>query len=591
MWRWALLGLVVACAGSGDDGGDEPDKGAPGDTAAPTGGTGGDTGDSGVASGLDAILLARQEAAMDLAVAALEAGGNTLAAREEAVAAIQGLQGVADAGVSDDEISIWLDHDEGLRGVLMLTTDDSRGGGGLQEAVYTESPTTARFDTFSVEPQSPIGNRDVLVWAPFATEWGSCNEAPALQQIFEDATCPKLEVDVLSNAAADFASVQDWPDYGTLVLSTHGVMYRGQVLLLTGEQWRPGDKRFKQAKPFPVVVTRRALDKVPARPKAGVKVPVVRYAPSTNVLDPCKPGPRQRGTWIGVLPADVAEIGESFDQGLIFGNFCHSLENDTMADAFLANGARSYFGWTDSVYSRHAFDVVKDFFRSAAGEVKHVDEAYDDVFPLQVGPNPATLDWRGDQAHLYPCLIGAEMTVTFTYAGNPYPIDRVLWKLDPPALGFVAPSECDGAVGYLDTCELDRSPYLREIGEPLFSGQVSPDALVFAVNRTDNPLTAGDGYYGSAEVDTCSSLIAVEDFGKEGMSIWINGSVFQPTCDGVFGEEDQIRWKLLPDGTTECAWGRAGPVRYGPNFFLDGRDYTCTARLRYGHPDRGTVKK
>ncbi len=305
--------------------------------------------------------------------------GDTAAARAETVNDIKALPGVADAGIAPDGVSIWIRYQSGIEGGLMLNPPGTRGGPPRSEAAedapevapatFTGSPL--RFDRSPGErgasaSSAPtklassvgeggefidIGSNDVIVWDPYNTEFGSFNEGPALKELFEGSACPKYRVTHLKDAQATVDSVRTFPQYGTVIMSTHGaVNSKGQVLFFTGE---------------------KATEASMAAHNADLKL--------GNVV-----------AWndeFAIAPGFISSLPDFFEDALVWLGACSSTANATLANAFLGQGATTYYGFSQVVTSSFAESSADQLFRGLVEDFRLSGPAYDEVGP-KLDPDP-----------------------------------------------------------------------------------------------------------------------------------------------------------------------------------------------------------
>jgi hypothetical protein len=80
-----------------------------------------------------------------------------------------------------------------------------------------------------------VANNKVLVWDPGSIFWESIDPAPRIAQVIRNSKCPHFDVTSLTGPDATVASLSRFPDYGTIIMNTHGnVDSWGRFYILTG---------------------------------------------------------------------------------------------------------------------------------------------------------------------------------------------------------------------------------------------------------------------------------------------------------------------------------------------------------------------
>ena len=123
---------------------------------------------------------------------------------------------MVEAGVSSDDLTLWYVLDSGVRGGLALAPAGTRGGPGASAAAAPSAFGPAREPRMRGVGGGPaVGSHRVLVFDPFASDFGGTDEGPAVRDLYEAKACPLFDVDHLVNAAADLDAVLEFSSYGS----------------------------------------------------------------------------------------------------------------------------------------------------------------------------------------------------------------------------------------------------------------------------------------------------------------------------------------------------------------------------------------
>jgi len=337
------------------------------------------------------LVVNGQQDAQQLWVQKLAELGDTLAAREAAVALIKTLPGVQDAGVSADNTTIWIMYESGVHGGLMLNPPGTKGSSKAPASVRASQAqpidpafvglpasfpilypqTLAKQAASALKAITPlaepveVGSNSVLVWDPYNDQFPT--EGAAYAKIFRDAACPKFNVVHVTGTSASVNSVNSFTSYGTVALSTHGAVDGdGQVNFLT----REGSNVFS--------ILAHAIDLILGR--VGIMGDVFTIRPS----------------YVTALPG-------AFPDAIIHNSSCQSAANSTMANAFTSKGARTYHGFTQVVSGSFAEQAGTQLLKGLVEELKTTGDAFAAVNP-KVDPNtnpPAIFTQSGDKKVIY----------------------------------------------------------------------------------------------------------------------------------------------------------------------------------------------
>jgi len=304
---------------------------------------------------VDPLTNAQAQAVVDVQAQALalwqaQLGllGDTLGARQTAAADILALAEVVDAGVSSDDLTIWYVLDSGVRGGLALAPAGTRGAAGATAAAAPSAFGPARGPHMrGAAAVSPVGSHRVLVYDPFASDFGAFDEGPGVRDLYEAKACPLFEVDHLVNAAADLDAVLEFAGYGTVVLVTHGALDGdGDAVFLTRETASLGN----------------VLD-----------WDVYLILQELTVMN---------GVF-AVRPDFVRNLPGFFDDAIVYAGSCHGAANTSLADAFFERGAGTYFGFDGVVHSDFAETAATQLFTELASDLDTTGVAFAAVTPTQ----------------------------------------------------------------------------------------------------------------------------------------------------------------------------------------------------------------
>lgn len=213
----------------------------------------------------------------------------------------------------------------------------------------------------SGSPIATVENHRVLIWDAYNAEFAPHDEGPELRQLFERSVCPPFRVTYLQDGQATVDSVRSFTEYGTVILVTHGAVDgSGQVVFLTAE---PAN--------LPSILA-HALDLLLGR---------------LSLMDDV----------FAIRPSFVSHLSGSFASALVYNSSCESSTNSTLANAFLAKGAKAYYGFSGVVNSSHARNVATQLFHRLVARLDSTGNGFYSVTPKADPVAPfATFTMAGD---------------------------------------------------------------------------------------------------------------------------------------------------------------------------------------------------
>jgi hypothetical protein len=131
--------------------------------------------------------------------------------------------------------------------------------------------------------------------------------------------------------------------------------------------------------------------------------------------------PEQTTFWI--TSDFIKDLSKKLKATVVYFDACETFKNKTTAEAFIANGAKSYLGWDKGQAAwdfgnwKPTADVAKTFLRNMLN-CKTVESSFNNL-PFDF--NPANLKWYGEGKAQVPACIYAGLTMPFEdYGACPF---------------------------------------------------------------------------------------------------------------------------------------------------------------------------
>jgi len=295
--------------------------------------------------------------------------GNTPKACEKALPGIRKVIGIKSAGLSNDGSTIQLSFDSGMKGVLVLPLNPPPAvtGNPVSRKDAAQDPSSIfhkaekqgrlgsgqrailRGPSLNTPAQSAVGNCRVFLYAPFKWDFG--NDEIDLFGRAKDyftvlAAKNRMTFNPVDNCVdresgdnnCTESLLDKLTDYGTIIFDTHGaVLDDGNVTLSTH-----------------TIVTRENLNTNRIQRMLG--------AQRTDLSLFAYEWWRQEGeeivkyidTYYGIGPRFISRLPGRFNNAIIYAGACYSLDNDTLAKAFINKGAAVYFGFDNATSTSHS---------------------------------------------------------------------------------------------------------------------------------------------------------------------------------------------------------------------------------------------
>lgn len=295
--------------------------------------------------------------------------------------------------------SIDIQYKNGLNGEIIVSVEDASGGvtrGGsvvgsderrskksiplskqTVGTTITPSNMIRKVSNYTSEPDPKlIGNRNVLIYAPFEAAFAPNNEGPGVKSILQDSSSG-FEIDYYSNQNATVAVLNNLTNYGLVILATHG---SGGNSFLTGEIVDTNATAYKDSY------------------KALLKANKLKI--SLNLVIANNGGVKTRANVYGVKAAFISDIAGTFPNSVILNNSCESTKSADLQNAFIGKGAKTYYGYDKIVSSGFCVTNADTLVKRLAKDMKTTGESF--MAGSDPGSHHATFQIKGENDIRYP---------------------------------------------------------------------------------------------------------------------------------------------------------------------------------------------
>ncbi|MGN7762458.1 S-layer homology domain-containing protein [Paenibacillus sp. 22594] len=285
--------------------------------------------------------------------------GDLQKAKEATVTWLQTQADVENAGISGEGGSIWYLLDTGILGGISAAPENTKGLSSTVEEAASSNAFKANALMQSMEQTvATIGSKRVAVISPFSSKLSSSNVYDAVYNNFVQSNYPFL-AERVKDTAADVNFFKGLNQYGVIVLDTHGdTFYDENVLQKLHKKY---GMDFKYAGPQVMFLTG---EKATAESKKAYEMDLKKGRLAII------------SGYYAITPSFITRYNDMLPDTIVFNGSCRSLYNNSMADAFINNGAGTYYGYTDYVKLAYDQAIIQSVFTALVDENKTTEEAF-----------------------------------------------------------------------------------------------------------------------------------------------------------------------------------------------------------------------
>jgi len=269
---------------------------------------------------------------------------------------------------------IEISYKNGLTGGIIVSVQGNSGGvqrgGYIPEADGRKSKSTIplskqtkgevfhsgssnRIYKTSGDPDPTIiGNRNVLIYAPYEAAFAPWNEGANARTILNNSGF-EFQIDYYTNQAATVSVLNNLTDYGYVILATHGsggkFLLTGEVIDTTQQVWRDSYKGML---------------------KSG------KLAVFNNVTISSVGAVTTTANVYGVSNKFISSLSGTFPNSVILNNSCESTKTALLSTAFTGKGAKTYYGYSKVVNSGFCVKNSDTLTKRLAKDLKTTADAF-----------------------------------------------------------------------------------------------------------------------------------------------------------------------------------------------------------------------
>ncbi|WP_248929563.1 S-layer homology domain-containing protein [Paenibacillus hamazuiensis] len=286
--------------------------------------------------------------------------GDSQKAKEETVTWLQTQAEVQSAGISGTGGSIWYVLNSGILGGISSAPENTKALGSTEPDAAAVQLMAANAFSLTAKNQTAasVGSKRVAVISPFAGKLASSTVYDAVYDKFVQSSYPFV-AERIKDSAAGVNFFKGLKNYGVVVLDTHGDTFYDEKVLEALHNKFGID--FPYAGPQAIFLT-------------GEKATTENK--KTYELDLKKGRLAIISGYYAITPSFITRYNDLMPDTIVFNGSCRSLYNNSMADAFINNGAGTYYGYTDYVKLTYDQAIVQSVFTALLDENKTTEEAF-----------------------------------------------------------------------------------------------------------------------------------------------------------------------------------------------------------------------
>jgi len=217
----------------------------------------------------------------------------------------------------------------------------------------------------SLLDSNAIGNRNVLIYAPFESSFAPYNERTTIINRLNSSTCKGFNITSLTNQQANISSLYSITNYGYVILATHGSLGKffatGEVLDTNSPAYTASYKALLRAGKLAI------WKNMTINNTGGVNVLANIYAINSSF---------------------ISDLSGTFPNSVILNNSCESTLKPNLSNAFIGKGAKTYYGYNKVVNSPFCVTIADSITKRIAVDNKTTGQAFfaaiDPTYPFAV---------------------------------------------------------------------------------------------------------------------------------------------------------------------------------------------------------------
>ncbi|MGA1869174.1 MAG: PQQ-binding-like beta-propeller repeat protein [bacterium] len=403
-------------------------------------------------------------------------------ALQKTVDSLKTQSNIEDAAVGEDGVSIWIKYDTGVEGIILTQSFKTLDNSSSLRAKPQITNKRNRFSTGSDREKAiillPIDSE------PLYQDTSAESIESALQQ-------SDYSVEIYRDEAVTVDLMKKLSEYQVIYISTHGGIgfmgtgLGGNIQIMTGE-----------------IADNSAIARFWNLLKAGATSGLTLFTPCNSDK-----------TYFGLNSNFFDDY--TYPNSLIYINTCSSLKNDSLADAFLNNGASVYIGWDNISFLALGNLHNPEFFEELSKSGSTFQQAYNDTIAQYYPCTVYEDDNDNGQYHVSllndqdlgdPDDLTIDYTLNLKYKGNAeFVLNPILLSNNPPTATITTPT--DGSI----FTEGDEITFIGTGIDPE-NGNLTGSYLVWTSDK-DGEIGAGESFtIGTLSANTHTVTLTVTDY-------------------------------------------------------------------------------
>lgn len=308
-------------------------------------------------------------------------------------------EGIEGNGISEQGQGVWWVYENTcIPGGVIFNPPGTRGGEASEKGylkTFEKKTVLGISDKVKAQSDITVDSTKAIYLGPYLNDFGEYDDYYGAWEKIKESTCPQCETVEKKNTEVTVDDFKNLDQYGLIVVSSHGDNWYGG---LSGDSMCAEGLTQSQV----IIYTSQKLTSENlAQYEADLMARRLAVGADSNLV---------------ILPSYISHYNNNFPSSLVYIATCRSSYNNSLASAFLGDGAKAYYGFDDYVLSSYCYDVGVELFSSFVLDGANASSSYS-VTTFEAGGNDgqgANFTWSGEGS----LKMGGKGFINLDFAGG-----------------------------------------------------------------------------------------------------------------------------------------------------------------------------
>jgi len=256
--------------------------------------------------------------------------------------------GITANGLSEQGTGVWWVYENTcIPGGVLITEPGVKGG--------PEGTGKIVSKAYAQDSDVEVESTKAIFLGPYVSDFGEADDYYGGWAKVKESVCPECETTEVLNTDVTVDHFKGLSNYGLILVSSHGDNWYGG---LSGDNMCA--EGFQQSQII-TYTNQQLTEENYAQYEADLMARRLAVGFDNRLI---------------VLPSYISHYNGSFPNSVVYISTCRSAYNNTLAAAFLGNGAQAYFGYDDYVLASYTYSAGSALFDEFVLEGKNVGESF-----------------------------------------------------------------------------------------------------------------------------------------------------------------------------------------------------------------------